>query len=76
MDSSVMPWLLVNGKRPWRVSSSVVSFWREPDTGEGIGWKESSPESQKHLVPVPGPPLISSGVMGKWLNLLELLFLL
>lgn len=72
----MMPWLLLSGKRPWGVSSNVGSFWREPGVGEGIGWKESSLESQTHLVPVPGLPLISSGVMGKWLDLLELLFLL
>lgn len=73
VDSLIMPWLLVNGVRPWRVSASVGSFWREHCKGEGISWKESSPEIQAHLVLVPGLPLISSGIVGKSLHLFKLL---
>lgn len=73
MDSSVMPWLLVNGMRPWKVSSGVGSLWREPGWADNAGWKESSPESQTRRVLVTGLTLISSGVVDKALHL-ELLF--
>lgn len=36
VDSSVMPWILVNEKRLWRISSGMGSIWREHG-GEGIG---------------------------------------
>lgn len=75
VDSSIMPCLLVNEKRLWRISSGMGSVWRE-HAGEGVGWKESPPGSWAYLILVSCLPVITFGVVGKSFNLLELLFLL
>lgn len=70
-----MPWLLVNKMRPWRVSSGVGSFFGEYLAGERmLNGKSPHLKSQTHPVSVPGLTLISSGVVGKSLHFLGLLF--